>query len=212
MNFNYRIVRSKRKTMSVSVSAENVVTVRCPLLKSDKDVEAFVKSKSGWISKILAKNNANRAGNEGVLNYSEVFIGGKKYPVVYCDKNKIEGGTVYVKNVASIKKTLVKYLAEDLINFAEQISAQIKLQATGFSIKSYKSRWGCCDKKGSITLSCYLIMLPLRVQRYVIIHELCHTVHFDHSKKFWELVAKFEPEYKLCRKNLRSYDYLIKIY
>ena len=212
MTFNYTIIRSKRKTVTVSVSSDNVITVRCPNSMRDGDVKAFIETKSEWLNKVLRENTARRAGNEDIINYRELLICGQKVPLIFGKKNKIEQGVVYVKNIQSIKKTLNKHFSAELISFAEQISAQVKLHATEFSVRAYKSRWGCCDRKGEITLNCLLVMLPQYLQRYVIIHELCHTVHFNHSQKFWNLVAKFEPNYKLCRKNLKNFNYLTKIY
>ena len=212
MALEYSIIRSKRKTVTVSVSTNNTITVRCPLSMSDAEIRSFIDIKSGWIYKVLAENKAKRAGNESILSYKEVYIEGQKFPLIFADRNRIDNGAVYVKNISSIKKTLTKYLSADLISFANAIASQIKLRAIGFSIRSYKSRWGCCDRKGQITLNSLVIMLPRYLQRYVIIHELCHTVHFNHSQKFWDLVAKFEPNYMLCRKNLKSFNYLTRLY
>lgn len=212
MAFDYSIIRTKRKTLAISVSQDNVITVRCPYSMNDRDIETYINSNWEWVLKVLAKNNIQRADNENIFNYREILVCGKKFPLVFGEKNKIDNGTVYVKDKQSIKKVLTKNFSTELINFAKQISAQVKLSATGFSVRSYKSRWGCCDRKGAITFNCLLIMLPLYLQRYVIIHELCHTVHFNHSQKFWSLVEKFEPNYKLCRKNLKNFNYLTKIY
>ena len=212
MGFDYTVIRSNRKTITVSVSADNIITVRCPYSMSDFAVEEFINSKSEWLFKVLAENNLKQADNASILSYKEVYIGGCKYPLFFFERNKIENDLVFVKNVTSIKKTLSKYFSADLINFAKDISKEVKLRATDFSVRSYKSRWGCCDRKGAITFNCLLIMLPLYLQRYVIIHELCHTVHFNHSQKFWKLVAKLEPNYKFCRKNLKNFNYLTKLY
>ena len=212
MAFDYNIVRSNRKTISVSVSSDNTITVRCPYSMDVFAIDSFLDSKSDWLFKVLAENNIKRSDNESILNFKEIFVGGNKVPLIFADNNKIERDAVYVKNVASIKRTFTKYLSAGLINFATDISNQVKLRAKGFSVRSYKARWGCCDKKGIITFNCILMMLPLYLQRYVIIHELCHTVHFNHSQKFWKLVEKFEPNYKFCRKKLKSFNYLTKLY
>lgn len=212
MAFNYTIIRSKRKTLTMYVSADNVITVRCPYSMNDSAVEAFINSKSKWLNKVLAENNAKREDNEGIINYREIFVGGQKYPLIFCERNKIEDGKICVKSIPSIKRTLIKYFSAELLNFAKQISARINLRASDFSVRSYKSRWGCCDKKGIITFNCLMIMLPQYLQRYVIIHELCHTVHFNHSQKFWNLVAKYEPNYNQCRKDLKTFNYLTKLY
>lgn len=211
MTFDYNIVRSVRKNVTVSVSADNIITVRCPLSMSDCVVEQFIDSKSDWLFKVIAQNNLKRADNESILNYKEILVGGQRLPLIFSDKNTIENGAFYVKNKQSVKKTLIRLFSDDLINFAIKTAKQVRLHAD-FSVKSYKSRWGCCDRKGAVTLNCALVMLPFYLQRYVIIHELCHTVHFNHSAAFWKLVAKHEPNYKLCRKNLNDFNFLTKIY
>ncbi len=212
MNFDYNIIRSKRKTLTVSVSTDNIITVRCPNSMSDSVVDDFINSKSEWLFKVMAENNLKRVDCGSVLNYKEIYVGGRKIPLIFSDRNVIDNDAVYVKSVSAIKKTYIKYFSAELIDYAKQISAQAKLHAAGFSLRAYKSRWGCCDTKGAITFNWLLIMLPLYLQRYVIIHELCHTVHFNHSQKFWNTVAKLEPNYKLCRKNLKSFNYLTKLY
>lgn len=212
MTFDYNIVRSKRKTVTVSVSQDNIITVRCPLSMSNSVVDDFINSKSEWLYKVLAENNVKRADCKSVLDYKEILICGEKLPLIFLDKNKIESDAVYVKDVAAIKKTLIKFLSEELISFAEKISSELNISCKGFCVKAYKSRWGCCDVKGEITLNCLLTMLPLYLQRYVIIHELCHTLYFNHSQKFWKLVSRYEPNYKVCRSNLKSFNYLTKLY
>lgn len=212
MTFNYTVIRSKRKTMSVSVSSDNVITVRCPYSMSDFAVDEFINSKSDWLFRIMAENNIKRKESDSILSYREIYLGGQKVPLIFSDRNRIECGAVFVKDISAIKKTYIKYLSADLLDFAKQIAKQTKLRAADFSVRAYKSRWGCCDRKGAITFNWKIIMLPLYLQRYVVIHELCHTVHFNHSQKFWNLVEKYEPNYKFCRKKLKSFNYLTKLY
>ena len=89
MTFDYNIVRSARKSVTVSVSADNVITVRCPLSMSDGVVEQFIDSKSDWLFKVIAQNNIKRSDNESILNYKEILIGGQRLPLIFSDKNKI---------------------------------------------------------------------------------------------------------------------------
>ena len=212
MPIDYTILRSNRKTITVSVAPDNAITVRCPYSMDIIAIDSFIDSKSDWLYKIMAENNVKRADSEGITSYREIYLGGQRVPLIFSDRNKIEGGAVFVKDIASVKKTYIKYLSADLIEFAKQIAKQVKLRATDFSLRAYKARWGCCDRKGAITFNWQIIMLPLYLQRYVIVHELCHTVHFNHSQKFWNLVAKLEPNYKLCRKNLKSFNYITRLY
>ena len=72
------------------------------------------------------------------------------------------------------------------------------------SIRNQRSRWGSCSKKGNLNFNYRIVLLPPKVSDYIIVHELCHLGEFNHSKKFWDLVAKTTPEYKQVRKELRG--------
>jgi len=71
-------------------------------------------------------------------------------------------------------------------------------------IKAQRTRWGSCSEKKNINLNMKLLFLPEELVNYVLLHELCHTVHLNHSKKFWALVAEYEPRYAARRKALRG--------
>ena len=75
----------------------------------------------------------------------------------------------------------------------------------GVKVRSYKTRWGSCSQNNRLCFHYKLSLLPNELAEYVVIHELCHTVHFNHSKKFWSLVGEFCPEFKEKRKKLKRY-------
>lgn len=208
----FKIVRSKRKSICVSVSADNQITVRCPVRLSYKAVNNFLESKKDWLNKIISANNKKACENGSVIHYEEIFAGGKKLPLFISDKNEITDNAVFVKSVKDVKKLFVAELSADFIDFASETARAIGLSAESFSFRRYKSRWGCCDSKRNITFNFILLMLPVNLQRYVIIHELCHTVYMNHSKEFWRLVAKYEPNYLSQRKQLKNFDFLISLY
>ncbi|TLU67295.1 M48 family metallopeptidase [Thalassotalea litorea] len=80
------------------------------------------------------------------------------------------------------------------------------LQASGLKVRYYKSRWGSCDSHARITLNNRLVMAPQQVLDYVIVHELCHITHQNHSAKFWSLVGQFFPEFQKCRYWLKQHQ------
>jgi predicted metal-dependent hydrolase len=75
------------------------------------------------------------------------------------------------------------------------------------NIKNQKTRWGSCSRKGNLNFNYKLALLPAHVADYIIVHELCHLSEFNHSRKFWELVARTVPEHKKIRKELNKGDH-----
>ncbi len=71
-------------------------------------------------------------------------------------------------------------------------------------IRDSTTRWGSCSRTGSISFSYKIVLLPPALADYIVVHELCHCLAFNHSLKFWELVAEAIPDYKECRKLLRN--------
>lgn len=212
MEYNVKVIRTARKSISLSVSPENEITVRCPRNTSERRVNSFLESKKCWLNKVIAINEAKLLLNRSVLDYNEIYVGGKKLPLIISNRNEITESEVYVKNLNQIKRVFISHFSARFMNFAREISEQFNLHANGFDVKSYRRRWGCCDSKRKITFNYMLFMLPPQLQRYVIIHELCHTVYFNHSSEFWRLVSMIEPDYKYLRTQLKSYDYITNLY
>ena len=79
-------------------------------------------------------------------------------------------------------------------------------------LRDFKARWGSCDAKGVVSLNWRLTMLPLPLRDYVLVHELCHRRHLDHSPAFWAEVARFCPDYAHLRGELRAYSFLTLLY
>ena len=104
-----------------------------------------------------------------------------------------------------LKEKADRHLSKQL----DQVSAQCNLSFSKLSWRWQKTVWGSCNNKQIINLNCKLIFLPPELVRYVMIHELSHTIWLDHSPQFWALVAKYEPEYHRLRRELKHADQYI---
>ncbi|MFH1780927.1 MAG: M48 family metallopeptidase [Candidatus Nealsonbacteria bacterium] len=79
-------------------------------------------------------------------------------------------------------------------------------QYNKITIKRQKTRWGSCSKKGNLNFNYKIALLPQHLADYIIAHELCHLVVFNHSQKFWDFLRKLVPNYLVAKRELRNYD------
>jgi predicted metal-dependent hydrolase len=101
--------------------------------------------------------------------------------------------------VALLKSWLIKKAKQHLPALLQECSAKHHLPFGGISIRLQRSRWGSCSHDKNISLNCKLLMLPLEITNYILVHELCHTVHLNHSPRFWRKVEQIVPNYRqLC--------------
>jgi len=111
------------------------------------------------------------------------------------------------KRVKKLLETYFKQEAEKLfVERLELLSTQTSLVPRKVIIRQYSARWGSCNNRGELSLNYLLIMAPIFVIDYVIIHELCHLEHLNHSKSFWGLVEQYCPNYHIAKKWLKTHQ------
>lgn len=103
------------------------------------------------------------------------------------------------KNYQKNKQAALK-LAVERVNYFNRI---YQLEFNKITVKRQKTRWGSCSKKGNLNFNYKILFLPAAAADYIVVHELCHLKEFNHSKKFWNLVAAAAPDYLKLRKELR---------
>ncbi|MFA6000765.1 MAG: SprT family zinc-dependent metalloprotease [Thermoleophilia bacterium] len=89
-----------------------------------------------------------------------------------------------------------------LIPWLENLSIELEMPFADAAVRNQSTRWASCSPEKNISLNQKLLLLPERLVHYVLVHELCHTVHLNHSKRFWALVGRKEPEFKTLRHEL----------
>ena len=103
-----------------------------------------------------------------------------------------------------LKEWLIKKAEKHLFSWLRKVSTRLNLPYRTTAIRSQKTLWGSCSSKRNISLNYKLLFLETKVVEYVLIHELCHTAHMNHSDQFWKLVSKVEPNYKALDKSLNQ--------
>lgn len=118
-----------------------------------------------------------------------------------------------MQNKSQCKELLINWAKKQarifLIQKLGDLSKQIKLPFENAIIRDQTTRWGSCSSQKSISLNYKIVFLPLRLLEHIMIHELCHTVHMNHSKEFWRLVGSFDPQWEDHKRLLRKADQLI---
>ena len=95
---------------------------------------------------------------------------------------------------------------ERLPSRLKELAAALGVSPAGVRIRAQRSRWGSCSSNGRISLNWRLVMLPLELADYVLVHELCHLRHMDHSEEFWNLVASAVPDYLERRERIARFQ------
>jgi predicted metal-dependent hydrolase len=222
-NIEFRIVYSRRRTLGISILPDSSVIVRAPYRTSVKTISRIIQEKSAWIikhrdsyrqkekrklnSSLIAGEKQLFRGKECVLQISQ-----SKKPFVRFIENTIEVGLDNTDDQLAIRRLLYfGYKTEATVIYTELLDKALKthenqmFKPVGLIIRTMKSRWGSCSKKGLITLSTELIKLPDIYIEYVIIHELCHLKHHNHGKEYYNLLSELFPAWKKVRKDLREY-------
>src|ERR1043165_3225755 len=208
-----QIIRSKRQTLALIIKPDGALIVRAPLRISEKAIKEFVEKNREWIQKKRAELLTITPPSPKQFIAGETFMYlGNSYPLELMKNQsklllleetfRLDEG---IQNEA--KSTFERWYREQarkvLTERVDLYAKQHGLSYKKIRITSARTRWGSCSSSGSLSFSWRLIMAPLAVVDYVIIHELVHTIVHNHSKRFWNKVAKIMPDYKARRKWLR---------
>ncbi len=167
----------------------------------EKEIYKLIKENEEALAKLLIKSQKKLNKNK------EFWYLGNKYEIKYADVKEItfEGLIIYVKDNKMLDKFLKDKTKEIFEAEVLKLKGIIKTSEFTLKIRKMKTRWGVCNyKNNSITLNSELIKYTIDALRYVIIHEMCHFYHHDHSASFWQMVEEYAPNYKRLRKELKN--------
>jgi len=105
---------------------------------------------------------------------------------------------------AALRRRIVQIAKRELEPVVWALAQTHRFVVRRVGVRTQRTRWASCSGCGTVTLNAKLLFLPSALVRHVILHELCHTVHLDHSPRFWRLLAHYDPDYRTNDRNLRS--------
>ena len=226
--FNYHIRRSKRvKTLRIVVTPGTVEVV-APLKMPKHRIHSFVQDKHGWVTRTKEKieRSQQQIKSFAPTLYSdgvEIPFQGGKFPLTVhrteSSSMNVEYKQSFIVSVpysiskenysAEIRQCLINWMekAAKIVaeNYVLQHAERCKLKPRSIKIKKQTGRWGSCGIHNDINLNWLLILAPPGVFEYVVVHELCHIRHRNHSTDFWNLVAIHMPEFQEQKKWLRQH-------
>ena len=215
-----QIIRSNRKTLSVSVDCFARITVRAPKRCGDERIFAFLEEKKDWILRKQAQmqQNALQLPSENLDGYTFPILG-KNCTVRLTDERFVRydapSCVIYLPR-KNAQARLVRWLKENakriFTALVEQKAAEMGTSFLSVDISSARTRWGTCAHDNALRFTFRLLYAPKEIISYVVVHELAHTRHKNHSSAFWREVEKYEPNYRQKRKWLKARGMYMQIF
>ena len=177
-NIRVQVIRSGRKSLGLEVRPDGTVLARIPARLSDRKLKAFIEKQQDWILKKVdqVKKRADA-------------------------RTKIK-----VPSVDALSEAENQKIKDKIADRVKYYCAVMQVTVGRITIRNQKTRWGSCSSAGNVNFNYRLYYLPDELLDYVVVHELAHRRHMDHSKEFWAEVARYCPDYRARRKQLKEYQ------
>lgn len=213
-----KIVYSNRRTISLTVNRMGEVILRAPKRISQSSLQKFVQRHQDWI----LKRHAEAKLKQKKFVEGELFwYLGKQYPLLILEAPKrrllFENAQFFISR-QQLHKARNLFLdwyknqaLEVLPDRVNHYASAMGLSPKKVSIRKAETRWGSCSRAGNINFSSRLVMAPREIIDSVVVHELAHLAHHNHSKSFYQLVEKFYPNYKAAKKWLNKFGRQLNI-
>ena len=218
----YEIEYRKRKTLEISVEPPDKITVVAPLETPEDVIIKKAKSRAKWIIEQLysfRNMNYQKINREFVNGESFMYLGRNHSLQIIIDEKlkkvevKLYHGKFYVmapsKDTVAVEKAMEQWYRQKT---KEKIEERIKYYQPFFSkkpsnikVKEQKKRWASCTTKDELLFNWRCAMAKSSVLDYIIVHEMCHMYHKNHSIEFWELIASIMPDYESRKVWLKNY-------
>lgn len=204
IEYDIEIIRKNNKNTYLRFK-NNKIVVTTNYFVSNNKILKLIKDNQEFINNSIDNSIKKEEDNDFKLfgiSYDIIFINSLK-------EVEIEDSKIYVKDKKMLDKYLSNYIYDtylNRLNYWYNIFEE-KLPVCNLKIRKMKSRWGVCNiKNKNVTLNLLLSNYDIKYLDYVIVHELCHFIHPNHSKEFWNLVKKYNSDYKQIRLEMKKFN------
>jgi predicted metal-dependent hydrolase len=217
----YKIIRTDRKTIALQITEEGKLIVKAPLNASDEAIMRVVLKSRKWIErKIKEVLSRPRAGKKEFVNGEGFLYLGRFYKLHIVENQeepiRFENGFFLSKKfLHCAREVFIAWYKEAAL---EKISQRVEFYAETAGLKygriritDAQRRWGSCSVNNNLNFSWRLIMAPLSVIDYVVVHELAHIEEKNHGKRFWTKVKVLMPDYEKPHQWLKENGHLLRV-
>lgn len=173
------VIKSCRKTISLRLKPGEI-EMRVPSYMSRKEIQSFLIEKRSWIEKHWERMTEQEEQLQGLPKLTE-------------------------EEIRTLAEKALQVIPERVRHYAPMIGVTYGR----ITIRNQRTRWGSCSSSGNLNFNCLLMLTPEKVIDSVVVHELCHRKHMDHSQSFYALVGSVFPEYWQCHQWLKENGSLI---
>jgi predicted metal-dependent hydrolase len=211
-------VSQKSRRMTLRISAHKGLEIIVPKRTNIKTAMDFLNLKYNWVQKhrhllyeestpIYLPDDINLAtiGERWNIRYGQKSLT-KHYLSSEITQTLLVKNSKTTTSATLIKEWLRKKAKKHLPLLLSHYSQTYQLPYQGCSVRFQNARWGSCSKDGNISLNCKLLLLPTEITKYILIHELIHTIHLDHSVQFWQAVEQILPHQQALRTQLQQIE------
>ena len=174
MDIDVSIIRSKRKTVAIQVKARQII-VKAPLQMKTTEIQELLEQKREWIDKHLALAEKEEELTSEIKPYT-------------------------MEEINKLADKAVKVIPERVKHYAPLIGVDY----ARITIRNQRSRWGSCSSKGNLNFNCLLMEMPDEIIDSVVVHELCHRKHMNHSSEFYAEIERVFQQNQKCHKWLKE--------
>ncbi len=208
---------NRARRINLRIRSRDRVVLTLPRWENLKSGYSFLEKQKKWLDRAVRKLPVRCSLEEYFLNKGSIWLGENYHHLVWSKVREDEPPfheilhdkiKLYLPRDKQVEDSILVCLSnlakENLTNRLNMLSQRIGLSWNKVRIGNQRSRWGSCSAKGTISLNWRLLLLPYKVGNYVILHELAHLRHLNHSKEFWEYLSEICLDAKILDVQLRK--------